>query len=222
MDMKRSWVLVMALFVALLMVGCGKGKDEGKGDKPKESALKAGMSQEFSAKMVSTSAGRTTTSKVYMKAGKFRFDNQMAGGSSTIVRPDLKKVWMVMTASKSYMEMAEAKEQESNIPADKMKGEVSRKVVGSETIDGHPTTKYEVTAKMEDKTMTSYQWWATDLNFPVKTAAVDGSWSVEYRDIKIGGQPDSLFELPAGYKKMEMPKMPTGMKGMMPGKDAKK
>ena len=39
--MKRSWILVMALFVALLMLGCGKGKDEGKGDKPKESAPKA-------------------------------------------------------------------------------------------------------------------------------------------------------------------------------------
>jgi hypothetical protein len=78
--MKRSWILAMALFVALLVVGCGKGKDEGKGDKPKESALKTGMSQEFSAKMVSTSAGRTTTSKVYMKTGKFRFENEMASG----------------------------------------------------------------------------------------------------------------------------------------------
>ncbi|MCX5853340.1 MAG: DUF4412 domain-containing protein [Deltaproteobacteria bacterium] len=220
--MKRSWMLVMVLFVALLMVGCGKGKDEGKGDKPKESAPKAAIPQELSAKVVSTSAGRSVTSKVYMKAGKFRFDNEMAGGSSTIVRQDLKKVWIVMTTGKSYMEMAEAKEQESNIPADKMKGEVSRKVVGSETIDGHPTTKYEVTAKMEDKTMMSYQWFATDINFPVKTAAVDGSWSTEYRDIKIGGQPDSLFEVPAGYKKMEMPAMPAGRKGMMPGKDAKK
>ncbi len=219
--MKRSWVLAIALFVAFMMVGCGKAKDEGKGEKPKESALKAGMSQEFSAKMVSTAAGRTATSKVYMKGGKFRFDNE-AAGSYTIARPDLKKVWMVMTAGKSYIETAVAKEQESNIPADKMKGEVSRKVVGSETIDGHPATKYEVTAKMEEKTMTSYQWWATDINFPVKTAAVDGSWSVEYRDIKIGGQPDSLFELPAGYKKMEKPKIPAGMKGIMPGKDAKK
>jgi hypothetical protein len=218
--MKRTWILVLALFVALFVAGCGK--DEGKGDKPKDSALKAGMSQEFSAKMVSTSAGRTTTSMMYMKAGKTRLDHEMASGSYTIVRPDLKKVWMVMTAGKSYMEIAQAKDQEANVPADKMKGEVSRKVVGSETIDGHPTTKYEVTVKMEDKTMTSYQWWATDINFPIKTAAVDGSWSMEYREIKIGGQPDSLFELPAGYKKTEMPAMPAGMKGMLPGKDAKK
>lgn len=211
----------MALCVAFMMVGCGKGKDEGKGEKQKESASKAAMSQEFSAKMVSTTAGRTATSKVYMKAGKFRFENE-AAGSYTIARPDLKKVWVVMTAGKSYMEMAEAKEQENNVPTDKMKGEVSRKAVGSETIDGHPTTKYEVTVKSEGKTMTSYQWWATDINFPVKTAAVDGSWSMEYRDIKIGGQPDSLFEIPAGYKKMAIPAMPAGIKGMIPGKESKK
>lgn len=219
--MKKTLILALTLFVALFVAGCGK--DEGKGDKPKESALKAGMSQEFSAKMVSTSAGRTATSSMmYMKAGKVRIENDMASGSYTIVRPDLKKVWMVMTAGKSYMEIAQAKEQEANVPTDKMKGEVSRKVIGSETIDGHPTTKYEVAVKMDDKTMTSHQWWATDINFPIKTAAVDGSWSMEYREIKIGGQPDSLFEIPAGYKKTEMPSMPAGMKGMIPGRDAKK
>jgi hypothetical protein len=214
--MKRSWILVTALCVAFMIFGCGKGKDEVKGDKPK-----AVMSQEFSAKMVSTAAGRTATSKVYMKAGKFRFDNE-AAGSYTIARPDLKKVWVVMTAGKNYMEMGEAKEKESSVPAEKVKGEVSRKAVGSETLDGHPTTKYEVTATKEGKTVTSYQWWATDINFPVKTAAVDGSWSMEYREIKIGGQPDSLFEIPAGYKKMEIPAMPAGIKGMIPGKGPKK
>jgi hypothetical protein len=220
--MKKKWIPLVALFVVLLMIGCSKGKNEDKGDKSRESAVKAGMAQEFSAKMVSTSAGRTASSKIYMKAGKFRFENEMASGSYTIVRPDIKKVWMVMTASKSYMEMAEAKEQRDGIPAEKMRGEVSRKAIGSETIDGHPTTKYEVTVKEGDKAVTSWQWWATDINFPIKTAAPDGRWSMEYRDIKIGSQPDSLFELPAGYKKMEIPAMPGNMKGFMPGKSTGK
>ena len=43
-----------------------------------------------------------------------------------------------------------------------------------------------------------------------KTAAVDGSFTQEYKNIKIGGQPDSLFEVPAGYKKMTMPGVPPG------------
>jgi hypothetical protein len=91
---------------------------------------------------------------------------------------------------------------------DKVKGEVSRKEVGSDTVNGHPATKYEVTAKVDDKVMQIYQWWATDINFPVKTAAIDGSWSMEYRDVKIGSQSDSLFEVPAGYKKMSLPRIP--------------
>ncbi len=205
--MKKIWVWVLALCVVVFIAGCSKGKEE--------AAPKAGMAQEFSATVVSQGGGHTVTSKMYIKAGKFRSETQMAPGNYTIFRPDLNKMWMVMTANKSYMEMSVPKDQEAAVPAEKMKGEVSRKAVGTETIDGHPTTKYEVTAKMGDKTVTSHQWWATDINFPVKAAAVDGSWSVTYSDIKIGGQPDSLFELPSGYTKMaigDMPRIP-GMPG---------
>jgi hypothetical protein len=31
---------------------------------------------------------------------------------------------------------------------------------------------------------------------------------MEYHNIKMGGQTDSLFEVPKGYKKMAMPAMP--------------
>ena len=51
---------------------------------------------------------------------------------------------------------------------------------------------------------------------PVKTAAVDGSWSQELKNIKMGSQSDSLFELPAGYQKMQMPQLPM-MQGMPGG-----
>jgi hypothetical protein len=210
--MKKIFVPVLALFVALFITGCGKSKEEG--------APKAGMAQEFSATVVNKAGGHTITSRIYLKAGKFRMENKSAGGTYSIVRQDLNKVWTVMPASKSYLELSQAKDRAAEVPGEKMKGEVSRKAIGSETIDGHPTTKYEVTAKMGDKTITSHQWWATDISFPIKTAAVDGSWSVTYSDVKIGGQPDSLFELPAGYKKMSMPSMPGNIQGMLPGKGA--
>lgn len=209
--MKRILIVVLAVLVALTVLGCGKGKEEGKAEKAKGETLTAKMPQEMSTTIVSTFGGRANKAKLYMKADKMRMESEMAAGSYTIVRRDLKKVWMVMTATKSYMEMAEGKKEDAPVPEEKVKGEVSRKVVGSETVDGHPCTKYEVTAKVDDKTMTSYQWWATDINFPVKSAAVDGSWNVEYKDIKFGSQPDSLFELPTGYQKMSMPTMPPGM-----------
>lgn len=220
--MRKVWIMVLAVTMALFVTGCGK--DDGKavqGEKAKEEKAVAKMAQEMSATIVMNNAGgRSATSKFYMKSGKVRMETEMAGGMYTIVRKDLKKVWMVMPPSKSYMEIEEGKEAQK-LPEEKVKGEVSRKEVGKEVIDGHPTIKYEVTAKVEDKTTTTYQWMATDINFPVKMAAVDGSWSVEYKDIKIGGQPDSLFELPEGYKKTAMPAMPGNMKGMVPGKGAK-
>ena len=168
------------------------------------------MPQEMSTTVVSSVGGHAGKAKLYMKADRMRMESDAAAGAYTIVRRDLKKMWMVMPSTQSYMEMAEVKE-DVPVPEEKVKGEVSRKVVGSDTVDGHPCTKYEVTAKVGEKAVTSYQWWATDINFPIKAAALDGSWNVEYKDIKIGSQPDSLFELPAGYQKMSMPTMPPGM-----------
>ena len=208
--MKRILVVVLAFVFAFTFLGCSKGKEEGKGEKTKGETLTAKMPQEMSMTVVSSFSGRSSKSKLYMKADKVRMESDIARGSYTISRRDLKKVWMVMPETKSYMEITQSKE-ETPLPEEKVKGEVSRKVVGSETVDGHPCTKYEVTAKVDDKTMTSYQWLATDINFPVKAAAVDGSWAVEYKDIKLGSQPDSLFDLPAGYQKMSMPAMPPGM-----------
>ena len=210
--MKRSWiVVVMAFFV--LVVGYGKGNGDGK-------AVKSAMAQELSATIVSTSAGQTTTMKVYMKPDKYRTDHE-AAGSSTIVRRDLNKVWMIMKGQKAYMEMPGGTDEQIKTAEEKVKGEVSRKKVGNETIDGHPSIKYEVTAKVDANVVQTYQWWATDLNFPVKTAAINGSWAMEYRNIKLGKQADSLFEVPSGYKKMTIPGMPAGMKIKVPGMNAK-
>jgi len=198
--------MAMAVFTLLWMTGCGK--DE----------TMAPMAKEYSATMVSKSAGQTITMQIYMKPDKFRTDTKMAG-TSTIVRKDLKKVWTLMPAQKVYMEMEQmADAPSSQTVENKVKGEVSRKKVGSETVNGHPSTKYEITTEADGKTVQIHQWWATDISFPVKTAAVDGSWSMEYTDIKIGDQPDSLFEIPAGYNKMTLPGgIPGGMSVKIPG-----
>lgn len=210
MQMKRSWILMMtaALAMLVLMIGCGK-KEEQKDIKPE---MKAPIAQELSATIVTKSGDQTVSMKIYMKPDKFRTDNETAG-ASTIVRKDLNKVWTIMNAQKTYMEMEGIKD-DQNLPAaeEKIKGEVSRKELGSETVNGHPAIKYEITAKMDETVMQVYQWWAKDINFPVKTAAIDGSWTTEYRDINVGSQPDSLFEIPQGFKKMTIPGMPAGMK----------
>lgn len=164
---------------------------------------------EFSADMVSTSRGQTYTSKTYIKGMKYRME--MSGQPQfTIVRQDKNVMWMVMPAQKSFIEMPFEPKQKPRVDA-KPAGEVSRKLLGSETTDGHPTQKYEVTVKEGNKTERLLQWMATDLNFPIKISAIDGSWVIEYKNIKTA-VPDNLFEIPSGYRKISVPSIP-GMGG---------
>jgi len=162
-------------------------------------------SLEFAADMIVKHGKTQQTGNTAMKGGKMR--TQMTGQPSyMIVRPDKNVSWMVMPAQRSYMEMKYDPNQAvkaGNTP----KAEVSRKLIGSETVNGYPSKKYEVTIKTGGKTETIYQWITTEFEIPVKTAAIDGSWSTEYLHIKKTAA-DNLFEVPAGYRKMSMPAMP--------------
>jgi len=206
---KALIAVVMALCVSFFAVGCSKEKEQGKAEPAVEKEMKAAAAQELSATVVSTAAGRTMSMKVYMKPDKYRSDDESTG-TATIVRKDLNKVWTIIKPQSVFMEMQGVTEEQSKAADLEVKGEVSRKAIGNETIGGHPSTKYEVTAKVGNEAVTTHMWWATDINFPVKTAAVDGSWSMEYRDINLCKQPDSLFEVPEGYTKMSIPGMPGG------------
>jgi hypothetical protein len=165
---------------------------------------------EFSADVVTTTQGRTMNSKMAIKDKLARMEAQGQPGY-TIMRGDKELVWIVSPAQKACMEMKLDANKKPKTE-EKVQGEVSRKLLGKETIDKHPTEKYEITYTSQGKTEKMYQWMATDIKFPVKTAAVDGSWTTEYKNIRMGGQSDSIFECPAGYGKTAMPAMPKGMK----------
>lgn len=160
---------------------------------------------EFSADIVMTSKGEVKSSAIiHFKTDRFRMDMKSPAEMTTITRIDKNLVWSIMPREKMYMEIPFDLKNKP-MAEEKMEGEIERKQVGAETIDGHPTKKYLITYKRGSSKDQMYQWFATDLNFPVKSAAVDGSWSQEYKNIKMGPQPDSLFEVPSGYKKMQMP-----------------
>jgi len=163
------------------------------------------LATEFSADTVMTHReGMKMTGKMYFKADKFRMDMKSPQEMSMITRIDKNLMWNIMHAQKMYMEMPMDLRNRPMVE-EKFDGEIERTEVGSETIDGHPTKKYLITYKSGNKTDQLYQWWATDINFPVKSSAVDGSWTQEYRNIKMGSQPNSLFEVPSGYNKFDMP-----------------
>ena len=129
---------------------------------------------DMSSDMVSTANNQKHTSKIYMQGAKMRMESPQQPGYS-IVRPDRNVVWMVMPEQKSYMEMRLDTSRQPRT-GEKVQGEVSRKLLGLETVDGHPAQKYEVTYKDRETNQKMYQWMATDIKFPVKMAAIDGSW----------------------------------------------
>jgi len=166
---------------------------------------------EFSADTITTmKGGQKVAGKMYFKPDKFRMDMKTNEDMIMITRIDKKVVWNIMIKQKSYMEMPFDLKNNPKVE-EKYPGEIERKEVGRETIDGHPTTKYLITYKIDDKKNQVYQWLATDIKFPIKTAGVDGSWTQEFRNVKMVAQPDNLFGIPPGYTKMQMPQMPGGM-----------
>jgi hypothetical protein len=150
---------------------------------------------DITADMITKEGKITRNGKIYIKDNKCRAEK----GSTpmyTIIRGDKGLLWQVNGAENTYVE---AKLTPALKPwtEEKIFGEVSRKEIGAETVDGHPAKKYEVTVKQGGKNDTYLQWFATDIGFPVKVANTNGKWSVEYKNVKKGA-PDSVFNLPSG------------------------
>jgi len=96
---------------------------------------------EFSADTVMTTKDHKSTGKIYFGNKKFRMDMDSPVAMSTITRLDKKVVWNIMPTQKMYMEMPFDTKKKPMVE-EKMEGEVERKQVGTETIDGHPTKKF--------------------------------------------------------------------------------
>jgi len=160
---------------------------------------------DFSADVFNTYQGQATQAKIYVQSDKIRME--MPGTEEyTILRNDKGLIWIVIPGEKSYIEIRSSHPQGGDV---KMKGEVKRHYLSPETLNGHATKKYEVHYLDKDTLHKAYQWIATDLNYPIKISALDGSWSTEYRNILTGSQPDKLFEIPQGFDKISRPEPPS-------------
>lgn len=161
-------------------------------------ATSVGYAEDFSADIVSFSSEGTFAGKIYVSAEKSRMEMPQA---VTITRMDKKVTWVFMPGEKMYMEQPV----DAHLAAGstgKMDGEIERSVEGKETVNGMATTKYKVTYEVRGKSETVFQWIDETTHVPVKTAAIDESWSSEFKNIQTGPQNQELFEIPAGYNKM--------------------
>jgi Domain of unknown function (DUF4412) len=173
----------------------------------------AGMAErrDYSADMVITTSHGTMNSKVYAKGLKQRMENKVEGKETIVIsRFDKKIAWMCMQEQMMCMEMAlnmQKEDIQSRLNDPNVK--VEKEFIGNETVEGHATKKYHVTIFRDgQKENSGFLWEASDLqNFPVKYRSEDGETTILWKNISFGSIPESLFELPKGYEKMDM-KMP--------------
>ena len=177
---------------------------------------------EFSADIVDLQKGGTTTpTKIYFAKDKIRIESQNSsahGGGAVIVNFATQTSMVLMAQQHMYMEVpAQSQAQrQSYAGAFFRTGDVENacgdwqkiasnqtstcRKVGNESVNGRSAVKYEATNKSGD---VSQFWLDPKLRFPVKWQGKNSGG--ELRNIQEGTQPASLFEVPAGFTKMQMP-----------------
>ena len=90
---------------------------------------------EFSADTIFTAKGaQRMQGKMYFKPDRFRMDMKVHGDMHMITRIDKKVIWNVMPAQRMYMEMPFNLQNKPKVD-EKFEGEISRKLIGTETVD---------------------------------------------------------------------------------------
>jgi outer membrane lipoprotein-sorting protein len=173
-----------------------------------------GSAAEFSADMVQKTHGQTMTGKVFVKGTRMRMEMNHAGGSMvTIALPDQHKSIVLMPAQKMYMESITTPAQEAPKVGDRdLEQRATVKQLGTEEVNGYKCEKYEIIPRDASAGKIT-QWVSKELSYPLKSVhqGPQGEATTEYQNIKQGGVADSLFQIPPGYQKMQMPGMGGGM-----------
>ena len=173
----------------------------------------AAQPHEFSATIIMKNDGRTSNAKIFFTPQKQRMEFKEAdsdGKSIIITRLDKEVVWMLITSEEMYAEMSLENEKKNQLVQDP-DNIIKKERIGKDTVDGHPAIKEKITFRQGNgKKASIYSWTATDLGWPIKVEALDGSWSYTYKDIKKGTQDPELFEVPRGYQRVSGLQPPAG------------
>lgn len=176
----------------------------------------------YSATRILEAEGQRIEQRYYQQdMRKNRADSELKGQkSSMIVRMDRNLVWIIAPQQKMYMEMSvqDPKARGLDVPDNDRISEYS--YVSSEDIHGVRASKYKAVARDAQGSMVSgYLWISDEDKILVKMDLSEGRQRavMELKDLKVGAQPDSLFDPPAGYQKVAFG---GGMGGMLGGKAA--
>lgn len=158
---------------------------------------------EFKADFTTVDAkGNEAAGTIYVKNNEIRQETITDGEVAvTILRLDLKKSWVFMPDN-MYMEVP--------LPVDPnapQNPDYEMATIGQEKLNGYDCEIIQYTYKKKSLGVL-VQWVAKDLNYAIKTETKDSRGRVtsrtEFSNITLGNQDDSLFEIPAGYRKFSL------------------
>jgi hypothetical protein len=177
----------------------------------------AGSITEYRADLVDVQSGRVVQ-KIAVMSDKMYSESLNAQGKRAfmaIIRLDQRKMFVFNEANKSYMEFPFNKDKFTAADLSMGMIETKQEKVGTETVNGYAATKYRVTAKIMDKTITAYQWISPEFDpMPIRTESQ--GVIQEMRNITTGRPVASLFEIPKGYTRDKA--MEDMMQSVMGGK----
>lgn len=181
-----------------------------------------GQAADFTADMTQTVNGKPLLQgKASVKSdGKVRMESTMQGMSQVVISdPVTGRMVMLQPQTKLYME---TRVDPAKMSPDVVKDGQSKlgqwRVVGRETVGGWECEKR--TFDFKDKGQGDLTgWFALKLDYPIKTVFTNGkdTMSVEYKNIKAAPLDASLFEVPAGFQRMNVPAGAGPGQGMAPG-----
>ena len=169
---------------------------------------------------------KETVAKLYVGDGQIR--TEMGEGEQqriTIVNAARNTAWMLNPDRQEYVELTGPAQGsvpsrpplpgEAGSACGKEKGLTCTKV-GAEKVNGRNTEKWEIAMSQGkgDRELRSLVWVDRGLGMPVREE-LPGGYVRELRDIQEAPQDPTLFQVPAGYKRIELPKQPP--EGAVPG-----
>lgn len=177
---------------------------------------------QYSANQVTTvtNDGKTQTTRSRIHVGNQKIREDILSGPAAsmimIVRMDKKVFYQLNPSRKTALELPFKVSASQRMMMDESQNHFRK--VGRETVAGTLCDKYEM--KDEGK-LVGYMWKSVDSQIPVKVRSADGKVVTLLSDFKAGSQPDALFEVPGGYRTMNMQgfggMMGHGLGGMMHG-----
>ena len=223
---RTAGAALIALTLAVVLSGCGQkpttpsstsstpaaptATPDATTDTPSQPA--AVPTAELTADFVTTTRGQESVGKLSMKGDKSRIEVTESGSTYVqIYRGDKSVFWGIDPAKKTYLEVP-LPDSRPFLSGDLVETRADlgeRKLVGQETVNGYKCDRYDFV--YTDKTLgTMTQWVSTKLGIQIKMEHKKPSMSalMELKNIKEGGVPDSLFEIPSGYTKTDMRAMP--------------